>query len=161
MLSPSVLYYYFVITSICYRNVCMCTFKAPVSFCSHFKDQQTPVFDNESSVSKETFSPESTAQILLSAAWSKADSVRRKRTISVVPVLQKPVPFDLLFVPSLWSRACTSCNLFSSQFTYLCRAITQHKVSLQLSDYDLFLKMASVFLSIVQPECQTTWLVSF
>lgn len=34
---------------------------------SNFKEQQTPVFD-ESAVSKETFSPESIAQFLLSAA---------------------------------------------------------------------------------------------
>lgn len=69
---------------------------------SNFKEQQTPVFD-ESTVSKETFSPESIAQILLSAAWSKTDTVRRKRTISVVLILQSPMPFDLLFIPSLYA----------------------------------------------------------
>lgn len=85
-------------------------------------------FDNESTVSKETLFPESTAQILLSAAWSKTDTVRRKRTISVVLILQTPMPFDLLFVPSLCSITYTGCNLFSSQFAYLCWAITQSTV---------------------------------
>lgn len=125
--------YYFSVVPLCFKLI-FCNYQHMLSECMHVYIQGScfciVILKNNKlqylimrALSQETLSPESTAQILLSAAWRKADTVRRKRTIiSVVLILQSPMPFDLLFVPSLWSITYTACNLFSSQFTYLCWA---------------------------------------